>query len=211
MSTSSTCVVMLHWSCQRSLANSIRLLAPNNLRILQAVRQTARSRTIIRTYMTIRRVSLATMKSSLRSVPHSKTNWPSTRADSNSKAVKTNCAIIDEGEKRGVRVYLFSPCIVCKWRNLPFLVPVGSLLLLHADKNRWKGHRVRQQDLDSDSRHRISFPEPWSCIQHTERTPCRLGRHDETFRALLTNNLGMGCMLSGRYDSALLLPVASDS
>lgn len=202
---------MLHRSCQRSLANSIRLLAPNNLRTLQLVRQTARSTTMIRIYMTFKKISVATIKSSLRSAPHSKTYGPSIRADSNSKAVKTNCAIIDEGEKRGVRVYLFSPCIVCKWRDLPFVAPVGSLLLLHADKNRWKGHRIRQQDLDSDSRHRISFPEPWSCIQHTERTPCRLDRHDASSRALLINNLGMGCMLFGRYDFALLLPVASDS
>ncbi|PIB01679.1 hypothetical protein CB0940_01250 [Cercospora beticola] len=29
-----------------------------------------------------------------------------------STAVKTNCAVVDEGEKRGVRVYLFSPCVV---------------------------------------------------------------------------------------------------
>ena len=202
---------MLPRSCQRSSANSIRLLAPNNLRILQAVRQTARSMTMIRTYMTFRRISVATMRSSLRSAHHSETYWPSTRADSNSKAVKTNCAIVDEGEKRGVRVYLFSPCIVCRWRDLPFLVLVGSLVLLRADKDRRKGHRVRQQDLYSNSRHCISFPEPWSCIQHTERTPCRLGRHDKTSRALLTNNLGMGCLLFGRYDFALLLPVASDS
>lgn len=38
------------------------------------------------------------------------------------QAVRTNITVIEEGEKHGVRTYIFTPCIVCKSFPGPSLI-----------------------------------------------------------------------------------------